>query len=48
MDHHNAKTTSWTRDELSRIETAEQLEIAPRRRDGTLRKSSRSRTPTTP
>jgi hypothetical protein len=30
--------TSWTNDELSKIETAEELEIAPRRRNGTLRK----------
>jgi hypothetical protein len=30
--------TSWTSDELSRIEEAQELEIAPRRRDGTLRK----------
>jgi len=29
--------TTWTNDELSKIETAEELEIAPRRRDGTLR-----------
>src|SRR3954470_8720725 len=29
---------TWTHDELSRIEAAEELEIAPRRRDGTLRK----------
>jgi hypothetical protein len=28
----------WTRDELTKIGTAEELEIAPRRRDGTLRK----------
>lgn len=29
--------TTWTSDELSKIETTEELEIAPRRRDGTLR-----------
>jgi hypothetical protein len=32
------ETTTWTSDELRRIETAEELEIAPRRRDGTPRK----------
>jgi hypothetical protein len=31
--------TTWTRDELNKIGTAEELEIAPLRRDGTLRKS---------
>ena len=30
--------TTWTSDELSTIDTAEELEIAPLRRDGTLRK----------
>ena len=30
--------TTWSSDELGRIGTAEELEIAPRRRDGTLRK----------
>jgi hypothetical protein len=30
--------TSWTSDELNRIEAADELEMAPRRRDGTLRK----------
>jgi hypothetical protein len=30
--------TAWTRDELSKIGDAEELDIAPRRRDGTLRK----------
>lgn len=30
--------TTWTSDELTKIGTAEELEIAPRRRDGTLRK----------
>jgi len=30
--------TKWTRDELNRIGTAEELEIASLRRDGTLRK----------
>jgi hypothetical protein len=29
--------TAWTNDELTRIGTAEELQIAPRRRDGTLR-----------
>jgi hypothetical protein len=29
--------TSWSRDELNKIGTAEELEIAPRRDDGTLR-----------
>ena len=29
---------AWTSDELSRIEAAEELEIAPRRQDGTLRR----------
>jgi hypothetical protein len=29
---------AWTKDELSRIEAAQELEIAPLRRDGTLRK----------
>ncbi|MFC4014072.1 DUF2255 family protein [Nonomuraea purpurea] len=29
---------TWTSEELSRIEAADELEIAPRRRDGTLRK----------
>ena len=30
--------TTWTRDELNKIGTAEELEIASLRRDGTLRK----------
>ena len=30
--------SNWTPDELDRIGAADQLEIAPRRRDGTLRK----------
>jgi hypothetical protein len=30
--------TTWTSDELDKIGTAEELKIAPRRRDGTLRK----------
>jgi hypothetical protein len=30
--------TTWTSDELDSIEAAQELEIAPRRRDGTLRK----------
>jgi hypothetical protein len=29
--------TTWTSDELSKIGTAEELQIAPHRRDGTLR-----------
>lgn len=29
--------TEWTNDELNRIGTADELQIAPRRRDGTLR-----------
>jgi hypothetical protein len=29
---------TWTPDELSRIEAAEELEVAPQRRDGTLRR----------
>jgi hypothetical protein len=35
MDQAN---TNWTSDELARIEEAQELEIAPRRRDGTLRR----------
>jgi hypothetical protein len=30
--------TTWTRDELNRIAAADELEMAPLRRDGTLRK----------
>src|SRR5271157_1067785 len=30
--------TTWTRDELDQIGVAEEVQIAPRRRDGTLRK----------
>ncbi len=30
--------SDWTRDELTRIESGEEIQIAPRRRDGTLRK----------
>lgn len=30
--------TTWTKDELTKIGEAEELEIAPLRRDGTLRK----------
>ena len=37
MEHHSEKTTGWTSDELNRIEGADELEIAPRRRDGSLR-----------
>ncbi len=32
-----SQTTAWTNDELNKIGKAEELEIAPRRRDGTLR-----------
>lgn len=38
MDRPSEKTTTWTSDELSRIEAAQELEIAPRRRDRTLRR----------
>ncbi|MBX5470144.1 MAG: DUF2255 family protein [Thermoleophilaceae bacterium] len=38
MNRPSAKTTTWTGDELDRVGAAEELEIAPRRRDGTLRK----------
>jgi hypothetical protein len=31
--------TTWTSDELTKIGTAEELKIAPRRHDGTLRKA---------
>ena len=31
--------TTWTSDELNKIGTAQELEIAPRRRDGSVRKS---------
>jgi hypothetical protein len=31
--------TAWTNEELTRIGSAEELQIAPRRRDGTLRNS---------
>jgi hypothetical protein len=33
MDRPSVKTTTWTSDELSRIEAAQELKIAPRRRD---------------
>jgi hypothetical protein len=33
----DAAMTTWTSDELNKIGTAEELEIAPLRRDGTLR-----------
>ena len=39
MNHHTGDTTSWTSDELSPIEAAQEREIAPLRRDGTLRKA---------
>jgi hypothetical protein len=38
MEHPSTETTTWTSDELNRIDAARELEIAPRRRDGTLRK----------
>jgi hypothetical protein len=38
MEHRSSRTTTWTSDELSRIDAAQELEIAPQRRDGTLRK----------
>jgi len=41
MDYANTQTTSWTSDQLAKIEAAEELEIAPVRRDGTLRKPTR-------
>ena len=34
-----AMTTTWTSDELSSIDAVDELEIAPRKRDGTLRKA---------
>jgi hypothetical protein len=34
MEHHSEQTTGWTSDELNRIEAADELEVAPRRRDG--------------
>jgi hypothetical protein len=37
MEHHGEQTTGWTGDELNRIEAADELEVAPRRRDGSLR-----------
>ncbi|MCW3063479.1 MAG: hypothetical protein JWN32_651 [Solirubrobacterales bacterium] len=37
MEHQDAQTTNWTSDELRTIEAAEQREIAPRQREGTLR-----------
>jgi hypothetical protein len=38
MSRPGARTTTWTTDELSAIDAAQELEIAPLRRDGTLRK----------
>ena len=38
MEHDSEQTTNWTPDELGRIEAADELEIAPRRRDGSLRR----------
>lgn len=37
MSHHIAETTSWTSEELDRIDAAEELHIASLRADGTLR-----------
>ena len=34
-----AMTTTWTSDELSSIDAVDELEIAPRKRDGALRKA---------
>jgi hypothetical protein len=39
MDNPSPDTTSWTSDQLARIEATDELEIAPQRRDGTLRKA---------
>ena len=36
-----ADVATWTSEELDRIEAAQELEIAPQRRDGTLRKPVR-------
>jgi len=39
MQHEgSASMTSWTKDEITKIGAAEELQIASRRRDGTLRK----------
>ena len=38
MNRPSARTTTWTTDELSEIDAAQELEIAPLRPDGTLRK----------
>jgi hypothetical protein len=37
MTEPDAKTTHWTSDEFATIDSADELRIAPRRRDGTLR-----------
>jgi hypothetical protein len=37
MTEPESKTTSWTSDELAAVEAADELQIAPVRRDGTLR-----------
>jgi hypothetical protein len=37
MEHHSTQRTAWTSDELAKIEAADELEIAPRRPDGSLR-----------
>lgn len=39
MTDPSSKTARWTSDELSNIDAAQELEIAPRRRNGTLRAS---------
>lgn len=41
MEHHSAQSIRWTGDELSSIDAADELEIAPRRRDGSLRRPVR-------
>jgi hypothetical protein len=37
MTEPDAKTTKWSADELAAVEAADELRIAPRRRDGSLR-----------
>jgi hypothetical protein len=39
MDHPNTRTTTWTSDEFNRIEAAQELEIAPLRAGGALRRA---------
>jgi hypothetical protein len=38
MSKEDTRMTTWTSDELNKIGTAEELELASLRRDGTLRK----------